>query len=508
MPSDIMSLLVYLIISVAASWGRMFIALFISIFIAVCFGLWAAMSEGAEKVILPIVDVLQTLPILAFFPFAIFVIVASVPGYIGINAAVIMLIITSMVWNIIFGVYESIKLMPNELLELGKLYKMGFWKKLREVFIPACLPSVVEQSKLSWAIGLFYLVTSEIFSTGSANYKVVHGIGVALTTLAEAGNTTGYILGVVIFIIAVVLTRLFFFGPLENYSNRYRIKKHVTHQKAMHTSFLERHLLRYWKAEGRAFSGLIKRTPDKTIHVAGKAFNPKIKYIAIVASLLIFMGLIWILGLVPYELQIIQALSYSFVRVWLAFIVSLIIAVPLCVYLVFFSKHSNSYTVLFQILASIPATILLPAIIIALRDVPGAGEITAFVIFVLSGIWYLIFSMMSSSKAIPANIFEVRKLWKVKGSEAWRKIYIMALLPGIITGSITAIAAEWNASIIAEYFTGTQVNIGIGKLLDISLSQGNLVLMGLAVINMVVMIILINTFVWKRLYSNVSKVYK
>jgi ABC-type anion transport system duplicated permease subunit len=116
--------------------------------------------------------------------------------------------------------------------------------------------------------------------------------------------------------------------------------------------------------------------------------------------------------------------------------------------------------------------------------------------------------MMASSKAIPPNIFEVRKLWRVRGKTAWRRIYLMALLPGLITGSITAIAAEWNASIIAEYFTGTQVNIGIGKLLDISLSQGNLVLMGIAIINLVAMIIIINTFVWKRLYRKVSDVYR
>lgn len=508
MATDVLGLVGYLVINIIASWGRMFVALFISVILAIIIGLWAAVSGRAERIILPVVDVLQTLPILAFFPFAIYVVVVILPGFIGINAAVVMLIITSMLWNIIFGVYESIKLIPNELLELGRLCKMGFWGRLRKIFIPACLPSVVEQSKLSWAIGLFYLVTSEIFSTGSANYKVTYGIGVALTSLAQAGNTLGYVLGVALFIVAVVITRFLFFGPLEKYTNKYRIKKHIRTRKAIHSSFLERHLLHYWKAEGRVFSGFVKRPPGKIRHAPGEPLSPRLKYIALVVFFVIFGALLLAFNLVPYELQIVQALSYSFVRVWAAFVVSLVISVLLCVYLVFFSKHSNGYTVLFQVLASIPATILLPAIVIAVQGTPGAGEITAFLIYVLSGIWYLIFSMMSSSKAIMPEIFEVRKLWGVKGKEAWRRIYLMALLPGIITGSITAIAAEWNASIVAEYFTGTQVNIGIGKLLDVSLSQGNLILMGIAIVNMVVMIIIINTFVWKRLYKRVSDVYR
>ncbi len=143
----------------------------------------------------------------------------------------------------------------------------------------------------------------------------------------------------------------------------------------------------------------------------------------------------------------------------------------------------------------------------------------ALVVFILSGIWYLIFSIMASARTMPQNIFEVSRIFGVKGTNAWKNIYLKAILPGLVTGALTGIAAEWNASIVAEYFTtsgvtGTtnvvsSVGVGIGKLLDLSLAPGGqgIGLMMVALLNLVVMILLVNTFVWKKLYNKVTKVY-
>ena len=120
----------------------------------------------------------------------------------------------------------------------------------------------------------------------------------------------------------------------------------------------------------------------------------------------------------------------------------------------------------------------------------------------------MIFSMVGAGKTLQSNVFEVKKIFGVRGINSWKKIYVMALLPGIITGGITAIAAEWNASILAESFGNTHVTYGIGRFLDITLSNGNLLLMGIALINLVVMIIIINKVLWKRLYDKAALVYK
>ena len=214
------------------------------------------------------------------------------------------------------------------------------------------------------------------------------------------------------------------------------------------------------------------------------------------------------------EYNILVAMLFSLARIWLAFLAIALITIPVSIYLIYISKRSSSYLTLFQILASIPATILLPIIVIALK---GNGNIVAFVVFFISGIWYMIFSMFAMKSQISPSVFEVKSIFGVKGWRAWKEIYLKSILPGFITGGVTAIAAEWNASIVAERFTSTvigngnvitEVNIGLGKLLDVSLANNNIWIMMLGLINLTIVIILINRLFWKRLYSRIESVYK
>ncbi|MCL4373331.1 MAG: ABC transporter permease subunit [Candidatus Marsarchaeota archaeon] len=515
-----MAYVLQLLIDTLFSWGRMFVALGFSILIGIAVGIYAAINQKAEKAIIPIVDILQTLPILAFFPFVIYIIVATLPGYIGINAAVVFLIITSMLWNIIFGVYEAVKSLPKEFTELAELYGMSAIDKLKKIFVPASMPKVMEQSTLSWAIGLFYLVTSEIFSTSNANYAVKHGIGVALTSLAVSGNFTEYAVGIMIFIIFVIATRLLFFAPLERYFNRYNYSNAklgtIERAKRAFSKLSRSHMLAFHVHR-------VKHAPavHATVAASGTASAKRRFSVArITYAVLIIAGVAALIAsktLMHDELFVLASLAASFMRVWLAFVVIVAVAVPISIYLLFMTKKPGMYVLLFQVIASIPATILLPLIVLSLKNAPLHNELVAFAIFFLSGIWYVVFSILSHRAYIPQSVIEVKRLFGVKGLLAWKKIYIYAILPGLLTGAVTGIAAEWNASIVAEYFTTTaigsgavitSVSLGIGRLLDTSLDSGNMLLMVLGLVNLTVMIILINRFVWKRFYDKVGAVYK
>jgi len=510
-----------LLVDISFSWIRMFIALGLSILLGLGIGIWAATSRRAEKIIIPIVDILQTLPILAFFPFVIYIIVAAIPGYIGINVAVIFLIITSMLWNIIFGVYESVKELPHEFIELTAIYGMGLKERLSKIYIPASMPKVMSQSTLSWAIGLFYLVTSEIFSTSSKTYMVKHGIGVALTQLALSGNFSEYLVGILIFIVFVILTRLLFFAPLERYFNKHNMssiqKTHTTHFVHLIKSRLK---LKVPKIKIPIKFALGKKHDTYSLSNEVVMRPKKRGYANLVYALLAILFVAIIVSnktLFSYELSILVSFIASFARVWFAFAIILLISVPLSVYLIFFSKKLSAYILLFQIIASIPATIMLPLIVSFFVKMPFHSEAVALSVYLLSGIWYVIFSMLSQKAYIPQSIYEVKRLFGIKGLQAWKKIYIYAILPGLITGAVTGIAAEWNASIVAEYFTSTgigngavltSVSIGIGKLLDLSLDNGNMVLMLLALLNFTIMIVIINRLVWKRLFNRIEDIYK
>ena len=519
---NFLGLVILLFEDTSASWIRMFIALGASVIISVFVGIYAATSKRGERIIIPIVDVLQTIPILAFFPFAIFVFVAILPGYIGINAAVIFLIITSMVWNIIFGVYEAIKTLPNEFIELAEIYHFDFWSKLRRVYLPASMPRIVEQSILSWAIGLFYLVTSEIFSTGTANYRVTYGIGSALPGLAAQG-VVPYVTGVMVFIAFVIATRFLFFRPWENYATKYMKSKGAAGKGRIDFPRYEKLVLDWigqkiprdrvvFDQEGFDINTAKHTRRTQAAEANGLGGSKLYPAVAVIIAFLAGYGIMSNSTLRGYEMTVLPALAASFARVWLAFAVMLAIAIPVCIYLIFISKRSSNYMVFFQIVASVPATILLPAIVFALPS----GEPVAFAVFILSGIWYVIFGIMASARTISNSVFEVRRIFGVKGKSAWKNIYLKAILPGLITGSVTGIAAEWNASIVAEYYTSggisgttviSSVGTGIGKLLDTAIASGGLELMAIALLNLVVMIILIDTFVWKRYYRKIAKMY-
>ncbi|MGC8479800.1 MAG: ABC transporter permease subunit [Candidatus Micrarchaeia archaeon] len=508
---EIITLILSLILDASYSWVRMLIALFVSVILAFFIGIYMALSKRAETLLMPIIDILQTIPILAFFPFAIYVIVGILPGYIGINAAVIFLIITSMLWNIIFGVYEAIKTLPNEFYEISKLYKMSTLQKVKNIFIPASLPRVVEQSMLSWSIGLFYLVSSEIFSTGSATYQVKYSIGVAITQLATSGNTFGYVLALLIFLIFVIITRFALFGTLERYVNK-TSKKHI-HKQEIQMGLKLRKFVTYTKNEEKEIVSRFKvnffnkKTSVKQ-DLKIKKNSPLYEYYILV-FILIFSVLVLILtNTLNYEIVVLESLFASILRIWFAFLVLAIVAIVISVYIIFISGKQGKYTTLFQILASIPATILLPELVIIFRSGSYGPEVVAFIIFFLSGVWYMIFSILGTAKTINTEMLEVKEVFGIRKLEAWKKIYIPAIIPGMITGAITAIAAEWNASILAESFEATHVSMGLGYLLDLSLSSNNLILMSIALINMTAMIIIINKLVWRRFYDKVSVIYR
>ncbi len=525
-----------IILDTAFSWVRMLIALLISVLVSLFVGIYAATNSSVERVIIPVWDIFQTLPILAFFPFVIFVIVATVPGYIGINAAVIFLIVTSMVWNITFGVYEAVKTIPNELLEVGRIFNLSPFDRLRKILIPASMPKVIDQSILSWSIGLFYLVTSEIFSTGSAAYSVKHGIGAALVTLAFSGNFYEYAIGIVVFIAFVVATRLLLFEYLKRRFTRYMVqeRRSIEETKKSEISKAIDRLSPFSKVNlatmHRSVVSIRNRFSKPVAarsRIAPRPSMPKRDYRS--AKQLLAIALVLIALYVGYlyrghlgsvagmERTVLVSLLATFARVWFAFAVILAVALPVGVYIVFLTRRSGAYLMLFQIIASIPATILLPVIVVYMKNAPYHNELVAFTIFFLSGIWYMIFGIVSSRNLIPQSVREVQGIFGVKGKSAWRNIYLKAILPGVVTGAVTGIAAEWNASIVAEWFTTnaisksnvvTSVSVGFGKLLDVSLTNGNLYLMVLGLLNLTIVIVLINRFLWKRMYERVLSPYR
>jgi len=510
-----------IIIDLAYSWTRMFIALVLSIIFSLVVGILAACNKRAESVIIPLLDVFQSIPILGFFPIVILGIITLVPSQIGIDIGVILLIFTSMAWNIAFGVYEAVKSIPHDYIELSRMPDVGSWRRITNLYIPSSLSRIAYNTETSWAVGLFYLISSEILSLGNSTYTVKYGIGVAIIRFAIANDWSGYTYSIMALLVAVVVWQFVFLREFALWSERYKFVEEprgVRHDP----------LIRFYSwVNHKSISKLFLYSHSKGVTKFSSTlyrFKDGIKYSAIIAVAIFIafeLGALWNLNIgLPAQLpsvgsilstegNVVIALAFSFVRIWYVYFFCVLVGLPLGIAVSLNTKLYEGLTPVIETVASVPAPALLPAIAIVTHQ----GEVVAAIVIFLGMIWYIIFNVMAGIRSLPAELFELTSVFHISRVQAWRNIYLPAAATAFVTGSITAVGAAWNTLIVAEYFAVsgstplTQVQTGIGKTIAIATNTGNLLGLTLAVLSMTALIITFNLVVWRRVYHYTTKRY-
>lgn len=504
----------------------MMIALALSIVFALAVGIPAARSKRAEAIIIPSLDVLQSIPILGFFPVVILGIIAIFPSQIGVNLAVIILIFTSMSWNIAFGVYEAVKAIPNEYLDLSSMVKSGTWERIKSLYIPASLSRIAYNTQTSWAVGLFYLVASEILTLGNATYTVDHGIGVALIQFAAASDWVDYSYAIIALIIAVVIWRFVFLREFALWSERYKL---VEEPRSGHVD----PLLRFYEwVTQKSISKLFLLTHEKGVTKATSAlyrFRRTIKYVILLMFVAVILFIAYdkltvmlhpgevlpqlpsVATIAAAESPILVAFAFSFVRIWYVYVLCVLVGLPLGIVISLNMKLYDTASSILEVISSIPAPALLPIIVLVAF---GSGEVVAAIVIFIAMIWYIIFNVMAGVRSLSAEYKDLAAVFHASRKTRWLDIYLPSTVTAFVTGSITAVGAGWNSLIVAEYFTTgsstqplTQVQWGIGKTITVATNQGDLLTMGLAVITMTILIVLFNLTVWRRVYHYTTRKY-
>jgi NitT/TauT family transport system permease protein len=509
-------------IDILASWIRMVIALGLSIAFSLIVGILAARNRRAESVIIPLLDVFQSIPILGFFPIVILGIIAVVPGPIGVNLSVIILIFTSMSWNIAFGVYEAVKSIPQDYIDLSSMSESSSWQRIVSLYVPASLSRIASNTQTSWAVGLFYLVSSEILTLGQSVHQVKYGIGVATMTFYYTDhNIAGYIEAILALIAAVVIWQFVFLREFSLWAEKYKFVEEPRSAK-------RDPLLRFYSwVNHRSISKLFLYTHDRGVTRFSSSltrFRRGIKYSALVLTGIFIafeIGAILSSGvrislpslqaLLSSESLVLTGLAVSFLRIWYVYFICVAVSVPLGIVIALRKDFYEAAVPVLEVVASIPAPILLPALV---AFAAGSGEAVAAIIIFLGMFWYIIFNVMGAVRTLPNELWELRTEFNVSKMSAWRNIYIPSIMTAFVTGSITAIGAAWNTLIVAEYFIppnqttpATQVSIGIGKIIVVATNQANLLTLTLAVLSMTVLIVVFNLTVWRRVYHFVTKRY-
>ncbi len=514
---------------------RLFAAYILSLVFSYVYGMLTALTSWGEKYLLPLLDILQSIPVLGFFPAVIFLLLRFFRNPLdGVELASVILIATSMAWNMAFAVFESIRTAPLEFRELLAGMKAPWWLRLTSFLIPITIPKMVYNSILSWAQGWYFLIACEMISMGSTHYRL-EGLGSFLVVATASGKLTDAVFGIVLLVLTVILMDFLLFRPIMVWSQRFRIDQNASPSGQSHSAvrefFLDAELLEGVRQATSTFRGFLFRGIYGVLRrfpARGHRPNRTSLVMSLMGRIPMVAGislLVWIVVLgaggmirssragIPWETlsELPLDLFFSMLRLLAGYLLSLLWTVPLA-YWVFRNPRLSRYVMpVAQVMASVPATALFPFIIVLVVRTLHSMDF-ASILLLLSGMqWYLLFNLLAGVGTFPNELREVSMTLGLKGSIFIRKIFLPFLYPSLVTGSITAFGGGWNALIVSEYVVYDQKNYsvrGIGAFLDqATYGSGNEILIVSSLLLMTVVVVTLNRFFWTPLYARVTSRY-
>ncbi len=523
------------------STTRMFAAFLLSLVFAITYGSAAAASKRAEEVLIPILDILQSVPILGFFPIVFLILVGPThDNAIGAEVAVVFLIFTSMAWNMAFGVYEAIKTLPVDLTEATRVFGVKNWLRFRRLALPATIPKLIYNSMLSWTVGWFYLVASEVFTAGSATI-VRPGIGSDIYLAGVHGDVGTIGLGLAALIAVVIALDTFMWRPLSVWAERFKMDVatagEATRAPASYIQFgwlprftgLRRFLSRALAPAAEAYERWADRLDAfHARHARGFRLLRWLD-VGMLLAILVLAGGEAVVALAQifegplpadaYAIPVDTLLSLG--RLALAYAVSLGWTIFAAAWVVHSKRASKYVTPVLEVIASVPATALLPVIIgFAVLAIPGVGgesQLAAFIIALFAMQWYLLFNLIAGMRSIPGDLEEAAKVFGLRGWTYWKRVLLPAVMPSLLTGSITAWGAGWNSLIVAEYlqFGSTTFQVpGIGYLIykatwvPLGSAAANTTLLVLSVLGLSATVLILNKLLWRPLIRRASERFR
>jgi NitT/TauT family transport system permease protein len=500
------------------SVGRMLAAYFLSILFSVIYGRAAANSQRAERVLLPLLDVLQSVPILSFLPVVLLSLSALLPQNVAAELASILLIFTSQAWNLTFAWYQSLTTIPKELREASTIFRFNSWMRFKVLELPFAAVSLIWNSVMSWAGGWFFLMAAEIFTVGQRDFRLP-GLGAYLQAAANQGDIQALLWGIAVLILVVVLLDQLVWRPLLAWSERFKLTL-VSDDAEVSSWFYE--LLRTSRILDRLQSGLVQPLSERLDAWVQHQFPPAsslpnknvrrsigsyLIIVLVVAGLgygvYRLAGMLFSLDLAEW-LQILLGLCATLLRVVAALFLALLWTIPIGVAIGTNRRLANLLQPVVQIIASIPATALFPAFLLLLLNLPGGLNLAAVLLMLMGTQWYLLFNIIAGASSIPQDLKYTTTMLQIRGWARWRTLILPALFPYVITGAITASGGAWNASIVAEHvaFAGKSYNVtGIGSVIAQATAVGNYGLLLAGTLSMVLVVVLLNRLVWRRLYQ-------
>jgi NitT/TauT family transport system permease protein len=516
------------------SFYRMLAAYIIALIFSIIYGMAAARGGLYERILIPAIDIAQSVPVVGFFPAAVYFFVALAHGSrLGVEMAAVFLIFTSQAWNMALGVYEAVKTIPEDSKDAIESFGGRGWLKFKRLLLPASVPKLVYNSILSWVAGWYFLIACEIITVGPASYRLP-GLGSFLWEASEKGRNFDLAAGLLTLLAIIVAMDIVVWQPLSTWAEKFKYEFAASSGAAQSlgmfdalggigpavTRGLRAILLPPIRLIARAIEALPRGprlTPEQSRRVG------QIVRTLIISSIVIFT--LWALarGFValvktlsqpwPSDArQIPEAIAFSTIRMIVAYAISLAWTVPCALAASENPRFNRILSPIAEIVGSMPATALFPIIVAAFIEFTGGMNVASIVLILTGMQWYLLFNLLAGINQVPEDLKEAARAFGLSRIARWRKLTLPAVTPSLITGSITAWGGGWNALILSEYFVyneQTHQVLGIGALLDeATYKSSNGVMILLSLLSMIAVVLLLNRLMWRPLYNLATERYR
>jgi NitT/TauT family transport system permease protein len=503
---------------------RMLVALFVSLVFTLTYATWAAKSERAGKLLVPILDVLQSVPILGFISVTTVFFMSLAPGRVlGAEFVAIFAIFTSQAWNMAFSFYQSLRTSPLELSEAAESFRLSPWMRFWQLEVPFGMPALIWNMMMSMSGGWFFVVLSEAVTVGHTTFALP-GVGSYVALAIAQKNLPAIGWAIATMLVVILLYDQLLFRPLVAWVDRFRVEQEpgVRDPESWALAMMRRS--RMVQAANVAFhaavlwtSRAVKRTDAAEVEVAAK---PKrsfdLLWVLLVAGA-VGLGLWHIFVVLVKHTSAQEALHVSglavltMLRVFILIALASVIWVPIGVWVGLRPRAAQIVQPIAQFLAAFPANLLFPIVVYGIVTWKLNADIFLSPLMILGTQWYILFNVIAGASAIPAEMRYAAANFQVRGWLWWRKVALPAVLPFYVTGAITASGGSWNAAIVAELASwgDTQVQArGLGAYIAEATTAGDFhrIILGIGIMSLFVVVI--NRAFWRPLYYYAERKYR
>ena len=511
---------------------RMLIAFAAALAFTFAWGYTAAKSPRARKVMLPLLDILQSVPVLGFLSVTVTGFLALFPGsLLGVECASIFAIFTAQAWNMTFGFYHSVVTIPPELQEAASVYRLNPWQRFTALELPSSAIGLIWNSMMSFGGGWFFVAQSEAINVMNKNIKLP-GLGSYMAAAVEAGDTRAALYAIAAMVATIVAFDQLVWRPLVAWAEKFKLEQ--TEGKDTPSSWvlelLQRSYALAWLSNhvGRAFARFAERAS-----VAGSDLGDTYRRrapVAVKRAVRVFAwlaaaaGIAWLVfdawGIakeIRTELDGGQMLNIvglgllTFLRVGVMTILATLVWTPIGVWIGLRPRIARIAQPLAQIAASFPVNMTFPFVVaffIAAHIPIGIGSI---LLMALGTQWYILFNVIAGAMAIPTDLREAAALFGLRKWQVWKTLFIPAIFPFWVTGAVTAAGGAWNASIVAEVATWGKHRLvadGLGAYIAQVTEKGDAPAIYFSIFVMVVFVVAINRLLWRRLYDLAERKFR